>query len=404
MVSSPSVRKPPSVAVLLLNGMRRLPLWMDAPLAYFVALLCLCYKFYGYIILKFTSKESIVPLVTDRERNVNVKVAYERVMMEIFGATSTDYMKSQSLLIDKLRSNVEMRRTVNRFMTAEGAAKEYPNLYKTFERLWPALLEFPRKENREYTFELSLVVPAYRESGLELRRTLQHALTACVEPSKVQVLIVDCGRCAFLERCLHMNTFGELKIVQYKGQGGRGPAMNFGTQYAKGRILVFLHSDTLIPKHWDVKVTQALQPKQVQASVFWVGHDYSGRQRERRYPWGLGSVWIIANIRTLFFRLPYGDHVISMRHDYFDHVGGYPEQPIMEDYELMQLLRQRACQRKGEHIAVIRPPTTRCGVRRWQKHGVAYTTAVNSWIVHQYQNGWTADQVYEYYYGSKKNE
>jgi hypothetical protein len=81
-------------------------------------------------------------------------------------------------------------------------------------------------------------------------------------------------------------------------------------------------------------------------------------------------------------------------------MGGFPMQKIMEDYDLMDLLRQRAkTPELQECWRIIGPPTGRCSVRRWQTFGVAYVTLVNALIVYRYsRRSWTADEVFDYYY------
>ena len=69
----------------------------------------------------------------------------------------------------------------------------------------------------------------------------------------------------------------------------------------------------------------------------------------------------------------------------------------MEDYELMDVLRKRA-KILPERLIIIPRPTAKCGVRRWQKYGVVYTTLVNALIVNRYVRGWSPDEIFTYYY------
>jgi hypothetical protein len=60
------------------------------------------------------------------------------------------------------------------------------------------------------------------------------------------------------------------------------------------------------------------------------------------YPWGIQAVHFTVGLRTSRLKLPYGDNVISIPSAYFNYLGGFPNQAIMEDYSLMDLLRTRA--------------------------------------------------------------
>jgi hypothetical protein len=55
-------------------------------------------------------------------------------------------------------------------------------------------------------------------------------------------------------------------------------------------------------------------------------------------------------------------------------LGGFPELPIMEDFELIQRLKKRG------KIAIVSTAVI-TSARRWQKLGVAKTTLVNQLII-----------------------
>jgi hypothetical protein len=116
-----------------------------------------------------------------------------------------------------------------------------------------------------------------------------------------------------------------------------------------------------------------------------------------RYPWGISSVRLLGNVRAYALSLPYGDHVLSMPLAYYRYIGGFPAQPIMEDYELVDYLRRRSRAVPCEYMKLL-PSFVRTGVRRWQSFGVVYVTLVNFLIVYRYERGWTPQDVFWYYY------
>ena len=121
------------------------------------------------------------------------------------------------------------------------------------------------------------------------------------------------------------------------------------------------------------------------------------------YPPGIKAVETTANIRTKLFSLPYGDQAISIAKNVFDFVGGFPDQCLMEDYELVALLRKRALLITGtscrEQLQIIPGEPSLCSPRRWQKHGVLLVTYTNSKLVNLYAGGMSADDLYRLYYG-----
>ncbi|MCG9892179.1 MAG: hypothetical protein MH252_14020 [Thermosynechococcaceae cyanobacterium MS004] len=48
------------------------------------------------------------------------------------------------------------------------------------------------------------------------------------------------------------------------------------------------------------------------------------------------------NWRSHVFQMPYGDHAQFLRISVFQEIGGFPALPIMEDFELVRRLKQRA--------------------------------------------------------------
>ena len=72
----------------------------------------------------------------------------------------------------------------------------------------------------------------------------------------------------------------------------------------------------------------------------------------------------------------------------------------MEDYELMDMFRQRSkIPALKEALKIIPPPTGKCSVRRWQRFGVVYVTLVNALVVNRYASGvWDAFDIFDYYY------
>merc|ERR1711865_1075427 len=96
---------------------------------------------------------------------------------------------------------------------------------------------------------------------------------------------------------------------------------------------------------------------------------------------------------------------------------GYPDQCLMEDYELIRLLRLRSQYYRSqnhrrpqhtsttatieEHIQLLPSPyQALCSPRRWQHYGVLYTTYTNSKLVWHYNTGrFSPEALYQKYYG-----
>lgn len=280
-------------------------------------------------------------------------------------------------------------------------------------RVWPRLLEFPRSQECEedFDFKISLILPAYKERAEDVEKTVMHALKHSKNPFQTQVVVVDAGGCPGLSETLLNNckggasssSWGRMQIVPYTAGGGRGGSLNYGAMQARGKILTFLHSDTLLPDGWDVMVEQSFSNndsgKIAHACAFTMGIDLSQDNglKGGRCPPGIIGAGYLGYLRCRWWSLPYGDSALSFPATFFRYLGGYPDQPLMEDYEIMRLLRQRAQIFEDERLVVL-PAKAKCSPRRWQTYGVCYTVFVNALCIHKYNNGATTEDLYQFYY------
>jgi rSAM/selenodomain-associated transferase 2 len=143
---------------------------------------------------------------------------------------------------------------------------------------------------------------------------------------------------------------------------GRARQMNAGAAHSRGRALLFLHADTVLPAGADTSVLQALAQ-----GALWGRFDVriSGR------PWLLRVVAALQNRRSRWTGIATGDQAIFVRRDVFEQVGGLPDQPLMEDVELSRRLRALA------PPCCLRERVVTSG-RRWETHGV-WRTIVLMW-------------------------
>ncbi|NWF54186.1 MAG: TIGR04283 family arsenosugar biosynthesis glycosyltransferase, partial [Syntrophaceae bacterium] len=153
---------------------------------------------------------------------------------------------------------------------------------------------------------------------------------------------------------------------------GRGRQMNLGAREASGDVLLFLHADTRLPEGFAPCIRGILSRPGISAGAFLFHLD-------ARSP-GLSLIQKIANWRSRVFQFPYGDQGIFLKKGLFEELGGYPEMPIMEDYELIRRLKKR-----GRIYTAPLPALT--SARRWEELGVWRTTILNQIIVLAYYLG-----------------
>jgi rSAM/selenodomain-associated transferase 2 len=145
------------------------------------------------------------------------------------------------------------------------------------------------------------------------------------------------------------------------GPRGRAKQMNLGAAQASGDVLLFLHADTLLPPDAPAALDAALADVQVTWGRFDVRIDGA--------PSLLAVVSALMNLRSRWSGIATGDQAIFVRRDVFQRVGGFPDQPLMEDVELSKRLR------KLSRPACLRQRVVTSG-RRWEQRGVLRTIAL----------------------------
>jgi rSAM/selenodomain-associated transferase 2/rSAM/selenodomain-associated transferase 1 len=166
----------------------------------------------------------------------------------------------------------------------------------------------------------------------------------------------------------------------------RSRQMNQGADAATKDILMFLHADTRLPENFDKTVFLTLQQPGVAAGAFELRIDAHGAV--------LRFIEYVANRRSRYLKMPYGDQAIFMLSEVFHQMGGFPDMPIMEDFELIRRL-----QRKGDVVTVSEPVVT--SARRWLNHGILKTTLINQLIVLCYYMGLSPDAIARLYRRSR---
>ncbi|HSK47516.1 MAG TPA: hypothetical protein VLA05_05860, partial [Coriobacteriia bacterium] len=148
--------------------------------------------------------------------------------------------------------------------------------------------------------------------------------------------------------------------------------MNAGAAAATGEILCYLHADTSLPPGFAKAAREALAPSPVVAAAFDFAVDGGGLRAA-----------LISTLGTLRWRLsrrPYGDQGLCMPRSVYDALGGFPDQPVMEDWEFAGRLK-----RYGRIARIpLRAVTSR---RVWNTYGLVRPTVVNLAVVGGYRAG-----------------
>ncbi|MGM0578493.1 MAG: TIGR04283 family arsenosugar biosynthesis glycosyltransferase [Myxococcota bacterium] len=149
-----------------------------------------------------------------------------------------------------------------------------------------------------------------------------------------------------------------------RSPAGRARQMNAGAAAARGDVLLFLHADVQLPRTAMSHISGACNDPGVVAGAFLTHHVSDGGR------WPLGRLLRLADVRSRYTALPYGDQALFVRADAFCALGGFPDLPLMEDLEMSIRLRRvgRVARCRAE---------VRVSGRRFEARPAYYTTLVN---------------------------
>ena len=212
----------------------------------------------------------------------------------------------------------------------------------------------------------SIIVPVLNEAE---RIATVLADLAGLRAQGVELIIVDGGsRDGTVAAC----AMAADQVLQ--APRGRARQMNAGAAAATAPLLIFLHADTRLPDGALAAVQNAL------SGAVWGRFDVAIAGRSAMLP----VIALMMSWRSRLTGIATGDQAMFMRRDAFEAVGGFPDQPLMEDIELSRRLR-----RLGPP-ACLRQRVVTSG-RRWDSRG-AWRTIVLMWRLRwRYWRGTSAE-------------
>ena len=218
---------------------------------------------------------------------------------------------------------------------------------------------------------ISIIVPA-RNEARRIVGTL--APLVAVRAKGHEVIVVDGGSS---DATLALaSPFADRAFV---APPGRATQMNAGAAVARGDMLLFLHADSQLPEDGVAAIADGIAC----TARRWGRFDVTIAGATRILP----VVGASMNLRSRLTGIATGDQAIFVERALFHAVGGYPNQPLMEDIELSRRLLRAA----GAPLCLSQRILT--SGRRWDGDG-PFRTIFAMWRLRfAYWRGVSAEQL-----------
>lgn len=220
------------------------------------------------------------------------------------------------------------------------------------------------KGQRGAGVKVSIVIPVINESG-QISQSVQRAW----ESGASQVIVVDGGSTDSTPEIVR-----ELDCQLVESLPGRAIQMNAGARVATGNVVVFLHADNWLVEDGCEQIRLALSSNSKTFGGFKQVIEHP-RAVYRLIAWGNG-------MRLKCQGLIYGDQAFFIRREDFEAIGGFPQQALMEDFEISRRLRKR---KLGQPCLLMGP--TFVSARRWETAGPIRQTVRNWFLSLAYRLG-----------------
>ena len=194
-----------------------------------------------------------------------------------------------------------------------------------------------------------------------------------------EIIIVDCGS---EDKTIDIANIYGAKVFISK-ERNRGLQLDIGAKNSKGEWLIFLHADTRLTHDWFKKINSFLKGNKNIIYYF----EFKINHKKIIYR----VLEILVNIRSKFFKQPYGDQgLIIHRNTYFKN-NGFSKIPLMEDVDFLRRLN------KKKDLKQLNLPIF-ISSRKWERTNI-FLQAIKNWhFRRRWLKGESLKSIYSDYY------
>ena len=254
-------------------------------------------------------------------------VGMKRAVKEVFEVEkygNSDVFANTLKRLSNLGLKVAYTKTLYDIDTKDDLALHRQRLRKYASRRSKYYKELKKRNLGKFALDklkISIIIPVYNEEKTIVN--LQSKLHSLYE--KCEIIFVDGG-----------STDATLSLIDKKyklfsSEKGRANQMNKGALESSGDVLLFLHSDSTLPKNALRQIKKVM--KDYEAGCF--GISFNTRSILMKI------CALMSNYRVGIGHIMFGDQGIFIDRTVFFNIGMFPSLPIMEDYQLSLTLKSK---------------------------------------------------------------
>ena len=194
-----------------------------------------------------------------------------------------------------------------------------------------------------------------------------------------EIIIVDCGS---EDKTIDIANIYGAKVIISK-ERNRGLQLDIGAKNSKGEWLIFLHADTRLTHDWFKKINSFLEGNKNIIYYF----EFKINHKKIIYR----VLEILVNIRSKFFKQPYGDQGLIIHRTIYFKNNGFRNIPLMEDVDfLMRLNKKKDLKQLNFPIFI--------SSRKWERTNI-FLQAIKNWhFRRRWLKGESLKSIYSDYY------
>ena len=206
----------------------------------------------------------------------------------------------------------------------------------------------------------SVIIPTYNEENIILQQIRE--VKSFID---TEIVIVDGGSTDSTKEISEKE-----QVIVVSSPRGRGTQCRIGAQAASNDCLLFLHADTRLPEDASTKLIDFFSKPENKIGAFTI----------KFKPQYFILELITGASRFDSVLTSFGDQCIFMRRKFYNEVGGFQDWPLFEDVKMFQEARKLTKVHK-----IVGPVVS--SSRRFQRNGVIYQLALNTWLLFLYYLG-----------------